>query len=490
MSDFDNSKKQVLSSLYVTSLQYQQNITIQNTVTSLRGENANYLQIMYPPNSRSDIRYNGISFTPTNIYIFGILHTNVKGLTEAGMPNMDPAIVGELVIEHTDANNNSLYVCIFIKSGTETDNIVKSIMANFVNSNANTATVTQFLPSDITNSSNGFTYSSEGNKVVVLITDRFVTVSNNVANTIKTYQRYYNPLFNISPPNSADTLVNGKSVNTNDDQIYIDCNLTGEDRTDTIQYYAVPLNSSANSTLMQGNAMQMAMNFFLFVIIAFTAYFIIPNAYKTYVINYFFKKYMKPLDGITAYFDTGIENIPKYIAYADRLIFFYFSLIIILLIIIGSTLSNDALTLTVILLFPISVLSLSLIENKKQTDEKFLQYEDYGKVTYTAIQEIPYNPLDFLRSITGIKHFFSDGSEESKIPSTKIGLWIFVAYAILLAVTFGITVPLNQTNKISDTNFATIVTIISLFLLPFLFFLFTVITGYIGVKKYKVNSED
>lgn len=464
MADFtiDNNKK--LSDLKITQVNYQDNITIQNNSTILTGDNGNYLKFPYPSISTSVLKYNNIDFKITNLYIFGILHTNILGLTKDGGPGKPKNIniIGEFVIEHTDVNGNKLYLCNFIsKTGQSTPNIVENAITSFVTPTTKPTemNVTRFLPS-LTTNSNGIVYL-DGNKTVVLVTDpnAFVSVSTSSATAIKDYEKYYNDLFSITP----------SKADASDDQIYIDCNLTGEVLDDTIQYYPVPLNSNANNFIMQTTNMLMSVNFFIFMLIVFIVYFSVPQFYKMYFINYLIKKYNVVNE--KAYFG---KEIPRYIANADRLACWYILFAILLVILIGININNGTLQFIGILLVPGFVLSYALIENKKINEVEYLKYKTVG-TTYTELQQCVINPLDLIRALLGTKELTNVSITNSS------GFILLMCYLALLVILFVIIGPLFAVGKISYEEFSTLATMISLFSLPSLFAGFTILTDYIGV---------
>ena len=85
------------------------------------------------PNKSPNLTYSKItpsSYTATNLYLFGLLHNNIKDLSVS-----DDQIIGELVIEHETNSyfSSKAYTCFLLKRSTnEGTNMIDSIieMAN------------------------------------------------------------------------------------------------------------------------------------------------------------------------------------------------------------------------------------------------------------------------------------------------------------------------------------------------------------------------
>jgi hypothetical protein len=89
--------------------------------------------------------------------------------------------------------------------------------------------------------------------------------------------------FSVDAPTNYEVIA--KHIGTiYDNQIYIDCNLTGESP-EKLASYNVPINSSMFENVGESNYMKMTVNFFIFCLALFFTYATIPVLYKYTVID-------------------------------------------------------------------------------------------------------------------------------------------------------------------------------------------------------------
>jgi hypothetical protein len=302
MSNFNPSNIQkdlsIINNIYSKSIDiYSSDITNNNS--------KNY-KIAYDNGSDTNFYYSKITptdYTAKNIYIYGLLHNNIIGLTVS-----NHNIIGELVIEHTN-NFNKVYTCYLLQKSSKPINKISSKyntsppkniddIINFVfNSDSNMLTglvlnniigdynkIPYIYYKDTTNPNiNIFIYTKP---IIINNTDNINFLSNLSSNT---------NLFSINAP-LQQTMVNEYFTDNNtegftlieglknDNDIYIDCTPTGVSSNE-IKTYNLPINSSLIGEKQQMDFINTAINFLLFTFVVFIIYFTIPSIYKKIVID-------------------------------------------------------------------------------------------------------------------------------------------------------------------------------------------------------------
>lgn len=254
------------------------------------GSALNYYEIKYDNGANTNLVYSGLtpsSYTATKIYFFGLLHNNILGITDDGT-----AYTGEVVVEYKNqSNSNIIYTCFFVKPDTtNTANTSIDKIKKLANKDTTVALSDFKLGSDIT-LPNGkyFSYNdtTRSNITVFLFYDNPITVSSSTSDWFKGLFNT-SPIFSINAPlvqAPAPTPASKSDSSANDEnQIYIDCNPSGESN-ETIATYNLPINSELMGQKQQMDFMKTAVNFFIFVIATLLAYFAIPALYKKIVID-------------------------------------------------------------------------------------------------------------------------------------------------------------------------------------------------------------
>jgi hypothetical protein len=316
MSNFNPSNIQkdlsIINNIYSKSIDiYSSDITNNNS--------KNY-KIAYDNGSDTNFYYSKITpsyYTAKNIYLYGLLHNNIIGLTVS-----NDNIIGELVIEHTN-NFNKVYTCYLLQKSSKPINKKSSKyntsppkniddIINFVfNSDSNMLTglvlnniigdynkIPYIYYKDTTNPNNNiFIYTKP---IIINNTDNINFLSNLSNNT---------NLFSINAPlqqtmvneyftdnTEGFTLIEGLKNNnnkknnnknktqTNDNDIYIDCTPTGVSSND-IKTYNLPINSNLIGEKQQMDFINTSINFLLFTFVVFIIYFTVPSVYKKIVID-------------------------------------------------------------------------------------------------------------------------------------------------------------------------------------------------------------
>jgi hypothetical protein len=271
---------------------------------------SSYYRIPYDNSPNINFSYSKLipaGYTAINFFYFGILHNNVKGLSDTEGINTSN-IVGELVVECSNTVSKA-YLCFFLSEqksvmggSNTTDNIFKMIKEKKLVKVENVA-----LSDDIPNQTNAgcFIYSDTTNKsntVVLFLNPINVnsTTSTVIRSMLTSDSNGNSPLFSINGPIVQTSTTNigsnpgssGANIKTDNDNIYIDCNPSGESE-DTIQTYNLPINSELMGEKNQKAVMKTSLNFFMFIIFVLFVYITVPKLYKKMVIdgsNKFFKE--------------------------------------------------------------------------------------------------------------------------------------------------------------------------------------------------------
>jgi uncharacterized membrane protein YccF (DUF307 family) len=347
-----------------------------------------YYKITYPIGTGSNAaklvysKQGGVPavYTPTYMYIFSLLHNNISGITSS--IDKENSIVGELVIEHKNNNNdNKLFLCILLKGYTadfdgtpsSIDNILQMIFSDptvtdtFDKRHYLTSCELAFDKKDIKTNQNCFIYNDtiHPNNTVIILTEPILLGNKNYSNLISKFEKNTD-LFSISAPTNyesetsgaitnapaetSDNVVLGKRI---DDEIYIDCQPTGPSLED-IATYNIPIGSALSQDMQKLDFMKTSVNFFLFCLGLILIYMGVPVLYKMLVI------------------DKTIENVPdkeerlKTIRSADVLIMIGFAIVIFSSFYYGFKEDGDMTLITTGLFgFVILGISISLIMVKK-----------------------------------------------------------------------------------------------------------------------------
>lgn len=361
--------------------------TLYNTDSSIKKieqtSSLKYYVINFPTNNGSTFTYtsNGMptAYTAESIYIFGVLHNNITDIT-----TRNPNIAGELVVQYSNNNDQSkkLYACFLISEsdGSESysapgnndiDNIIGMISTKGEAGSANyISQVDTNLNNTIPTQDNCLIYNDSGNVVIVFIAPVFA--SSITAGLLKKTFETSTGLFNISAPSNyivsstssgagdnKSGVVSTSTISNDDDQIYIDCNPTGESD-EQIQTYNLPISSELMNQKQQLDFMKTSVNFFTFIIGIIFIFLTVPRLYKISII-----------DKVNALISDKILRF-KRIRSADIIIIISFFIFIISTFSSGFSTDNYDLVTTGMFATVVLGLSLSLIQTYK-TDIEFMQ---------------------------------------------------------------------------------------------------------------------
>jgi len=324
--------------------------------------NDTYLKSPFPNNTASyNLVYTGgegqKNFGTTNIYIYGLLHKNIQGVT---VDNKD--IIGELVLEHITATATA-YVCYFIKQSadsTRPTNDVDNIY--FLLSDPNSVSASIVLNNLIPDQDNCIIYNSNSDpRKPVFIFTTPIQVNASTAAEIKSYITTTS-LFNINAPTHYTIIPKSNIIKQKDDEIYIDCNPAGVSDQE-IQTYNVPINSEYTNEKNQIDFMKTTLNFFTFIVGLVFCYFAVPKLYKAIIVDktiLFHDKY-----------STAVPNIWVRIRSADLWLSLITTCMFLYLIIFGFQKGNYTYITTALFICVFYGLSFSILQNSK-LDKEFM----------------------------------------------------------------------------------------------------------------------
>ncbi len=336
-----------------------------------------FYRVSYP-NKSPNLTYakmNPSSYTATQFYLYGLLHDNITGLSAS-----DEEFVGELVIEHTTStySNKKVYTCFLLKRSSSSesngiDHILEMAKGTYQGKNALDIELNSIIPKQ----KDCFLYEDTPSTHVFLFTTP-IEVNAASADFILNKLSVKTNLFKIFAPNNTtriqlDAAVEGfetkqpagnrptglakkpnitptglekkmnnttltpisptssankptSSANTPmkkgfDNEVYIDCQPTGESD-ETIQAYSIPINSEYSGAKSTIDLMRSSINLLMFLIISITAYFVLPSIYKKIVVDKINTSYPEPsakgkrVESILSADSTIIGILVGYIIYA------------------------------------------------------------------------------------------------------------------------------------------------------------------------------
>lgn len=309
-------------------------------------------------------------------YLYKLVHKNIIGITDG---NDAPTKYGELVIEHkAPGSSNKIYVC-FLLEYTDTD-VIKDIdtMINFNNQTALTHTGIE-LNSVLPKQDGCIVYNSTVSNIksTVFVFTTPIKVNKTSKARIKNCADVADALF--TPYEASYIVLPATNISLPDpDQIYINCNPTGES-TDTIDTYSIPINSLSGSEQDARSAMQTMTLFAIFTIISVGLVAFVPGIYQLTVLTWAIKE--------------GNSNkttiLSKMRAY-DIAIALLFGIVTTILVVVGFLIPNNIALSVGFSLFYITAASAWLL-NIRKNDKNYMKVKD-DKIDYTEVNgEIVYD---------------------------------------------------------------------------------------------------
>jgi hypothetical protein len=238
------------------------------------------------------------SYVANNMYLYGLLHRNIAGVTS----KTDTGIIGEIVIEHANANKQAqkVFTCFLVEERSDkmTDNSVDTLV-KMVTGEGSDLDITVELNTIIPKQTTCVYYVDDENHVFLFTTP--LQVNKAAAALFRNKLSVDTKLFKVYPPTTYNVINMDKEKKAQEGftlqegaegEIYIDCQPTGESA-ETIQAYAVPINSAYGDSKNQIDFFKMMINFGVFLIISILTYFTIPPFYKHVVVDKINRQYAK-----------------------------------------------------------------------------------------------------------------------------------------------------------------------------------------------------
>lgn len=315
-------------------------------------------------------------YNHSKAYLYKLVHKNIIGITDG---NDAPTKYGELVIEHkAHGSSNKIYVC-FLLEYTDTD-VIKDIdtMINFNNQTALTHTGIE-LNSVLPKQDGCIVYNSTVSNIksTVFVFTTPIKINKTSKASIKNCADVADALF--TPYEASYIVLPATNISLPDpDQIYINCNPTGES-TDKIDTYSIPINSLSGSEQDARSAMQTMTLFAIFTIISVGLVAFVPGIYQLTILTWAIKE--------------GNSNkttiLSKMRAY-DIAIAMLFGIVTTILIIVGFLIPNNIALSVGFSLFYITAASAWLL-NIRKNDKNYMKVND-GTIDYKEVAgEIVYD---------------------------------------------------------------------------------------------------
>lgn len=253
-----------------------------------------YYQISYKTDTAAfqTSLLNSKSYKVNNMYICGLLHNNIANITDTS--NSD--IIGELVIEYVDNNNNMLYTCFLLKKNVDAnasasktenpdkiDDIISYINTCVVSTNTSCAPkLTSVYVNNILSSAisvnNKFIYYNDDSKnnIIVFLTPLNITVESN--------STFVSGLLNIPDPKVLRFNINQSSIPTASSDVTtngetLDCELVGVG-TDTTPIDQLSINELTNELNRNIDLIKLGIYFFALIILIIITYTIVPYLFS------------------------------------------------------------------------------------------------------------------------------------------------------------------------------------------------------------------
>jgi hypothetical protein len=224
-----------------------------------------------------------------NMYIHGVIHNNVlKVTTDSNGNNFNSEIVGELVLEFSSLTREAnAYVCYFLVNDStlvvnSQKNDIDSIVDLISGKKNKSINISTNLNNTVSQQSETIIYKNKSDVVIVYTNP--ISINSNTAATIRNFATK-TTLFPTSPVNRIYETLNAASIESSSgDDIWIDCNPTGESN-ETIATYNVPINSEYTQNAAKLDLMSMTLHLVVLSFFMALSYFLVPTIYKKLVID-------------------------------------------------------------------------------------------------------------------------------------------------------------------------------------------------------------
>lgn len=355
----------------------------------------------------------------------------------------------ELVIEHSTAGstNTSLFLRIPIKITSSSSTSI----SNYVNADTD-ASITFNIDKDLPDNIEAKKYTDNNQKTVIVL-DSTIDVVDTIG-YLSDYHESTNPnSILVTDIPFSRTLSGAKTVQLyQDNQIYIDCNPSGESA-ETIAAYNVPINSEYAKNEGKMNYERQAMYSGVFAIALVLIYFIVPWWYRTYVV-----------ESVINWMDTkSIPELkrpgkePKYsgevrITLINKWLMILCGLYLLVNFTIGISSDPDLLTQTtyVAIMIALSVISI-IIKGDNSTFFKHDNVQLYEKVFSEGIDRELDQAIDnraTFWSTLGLASPFS----VLKIEGTNWPIIYGIVFAVFIGIFYGLQFGMNSDSTSSGSS--------------------------------------
>lgn len=399
-----------------------------------------YFKISYnfsPCSVSTNINDTQSVYNATNFYIYGLLH-NITGLTDK-LQNIN----GEFIIENvSQLDGSKLYLCFLLQSIGATENptndpkngllsqffnnLVTDSNGSFINKGSSSANkniqISPYYDQTIPPQTNCITYFDTTNNATVIIYTKPITY-NTVTNT-SSFKTYLDglitktKLFKTQPVSTNDK-INNKSTgssststststsksNIENDNIYIDCNPTGESE-ESIKTYKLPINSNLMNDIQKSSVSTLINNFAMFSILLIICYVGIPQLYSAAVC------------------EKNMSDEDQY--YSRIFIFVYFSVVIFALFVQGSANQDMNELLAGFFFMFLAVLTYILVLDSETSDIVF-KIKDFVVFIFGILNHL-FNPskitiyiIGFFLAMVLISSFFMKDNDGNVFISSNKG---------------------------------------------------------------------
>ena len=420
MTSFNSNKEPDLNQILIHDFSTSRSLSLNGN--TLRRQN-DYTQItrltsIFPDKT---VTLGGVDYQPREMYLMG-KHHNIDGLNKAG----------EIMIKHTHSNENELFVYIPVMVdpmavSTPVGNLVSEV-ATFAS--GDDRSVSFNLARALENETRAIQYST-GNVMAVVFVDPVY---------IPEYPDEFRGKPGFLPKPNMSTYSTIPLNLENDDQIYIDCNPTGESA-DTIAAYNIPINSEYAKVSSKSMFERHATFAGMFLIALVGVYMVVPWFYRTYVIegiiewyeNEKTQDYLCPVDS-----DMDMPKCAETRIAQSNTIFWILAMLIVSLHFFEGIVMQDSTHLALSMYIFIAFIGAVLAIMMKSNDPRFYYHKTHQ--LYLPREEA-YSNFGFPDKVLGTL---------LKILGTKEGTtqmpW-YVVYVLLFLVTFIIGIMLRLYGK-------------------------------------------
>ena len=362
------------------------------------------------------------NYKASDLYFYPLLHDNITGLTDGDKGEM---LAGELIIKLNSIDDSKInaYACFFLKydeSHLYTDIDKFKTLIDRASSGGNTVNLNDCISSQdfcINYNANlvkdGKPDNTKAVKVFIFSTPIPI---NSDTETIITENASSTAPFTVSAPTNY-TILSKRISTINDDQIYIDCNLTGEGDT-TVASYNVPLNSDRSNQDGEMNYMKLTINFFIFIIALLFTYTTIPLFYKITVI-----------DRINLLFEADDEKTSRLIG-TDILISIVTFLVVVSLFSYGAAKNNYKIQTAAMGISILYILSFSILQIRKTDKEHFMTTKitnpNTGNLMSKVIEDYKFDISKISKSFPIMGDWFGKILNNTAYIFAMLGLFIFI----------------------------------------------------------------